>query len=127
LEQEKAEALEAGRLREERQARLNNAVVKSRGYKGEEGPKEGSKDWAALKYRELRAVPVLERLAVRRSHIHGWGLYTKVDVERDDFIIECARGVPYGAFIRCDSYLTHDAGGGFFFEFEVIRAGTSAR
>ena len=94
LEQEKAEALEAGRLREERQARLNNAVVKSRGYKGEEGPKEGSKDWAALKYRELRAVPVLERLAVRRSHIHGWGLYTKVDVERDDFIIECARGVP---------------------------------
>jgi histone-lysine N-methyltransferase SETD1 len=88
LEQEKAEALEAGRLREERQARLNNAVVKSRGYKGDEGPKEGSKDWAALKYRELRAVPVLERLAVRRSHIHGWGLYTKVDVERDDFIIE---------------------------------------
>ena len=94
MEQENAEALEAGRLREERQSRLNNAIVKSRGYKGEEGPKEGSKDWAALKYRELRAVPVLERLAVRRSHIHGWGLYTKVDVERDDFIIECARGVP---------------------------------
>ena len=40
------------------------------------------------KYRELRAVPVLERLAVRRSHIHGWGLYTKVDVSKDDFIIE---------------------------------------
>ena len=46
LEQEKAEALEAGRLREERQARLNNAVVKSRkGYIEE--VKEGSKEWAA--------------------------------------------------------------------------------
>ena len=46
------------------------------------------------KFRRMRSVPLLERLAVRRSHIHGWGLYTKVDVERDDFIIEWARGVP---------------------------------
>ncbi|KAJ1458418.1 hypothetical protein M885DRAFT_512831 [Pelagophyceae sp. CCMP2097] len=40
------------------------------------------------KYRAMKAVPMLDRLDVRRSHIHGWGLYLTRDVRRHDFIIE---------------------------------------
>ena len=45
------------------------------------------------KLRRMRSVPLLERLAVRRSHIHGWGLYCKQDFCKDDFIIEYVGGV----------------------------------
>ena len=40
------------------------------------------------KYRAMKAVHYMERLDVRRSHIHGWGLYLKRDVKRHEFIVE---------------------------------------
>lgn len=40
------------------------------------------------KYREMKSVPLEERLAARRSHIHGWGLFTKVDLPKDTMIVE---------------------------------------
>ena len=85
VEQEKEVALELGRQREKRERALANL---RRGSKKYEEPDFDSVEYNVQKYRALRAVPVLERLAVRRSHIHGWGLYTRVDLKKDDFVIE---------------------------------------
>ena len=41
-----------------------------------------------VKYAALKAVPLTQRLMARRSHIHGWGLFTKVDIKKDNMIIE---------------------------------------
>jgi histone-lysine N-methyltransferase SETD1 len=40
------------------------------------------------KYREMKSVPLEHRLAARRSHIHGWGLFTKVDLPKNSMIVE---------------------------------------
>mmetsp|Transcript_4693 Transcript_4693/g.10574 ORF Transcript_4693/g.10574 Transcript_4693/m.10574 type:complete len:1816 (+) Transcript_4693:173-5620(+) len=40
------------------------------------------------KYREMKAVPMEQRLVARRSHIHGWGLFTKIDIPKNDPIVE---------------------------------------
>ena len=85
VEQEKEVALALGRQREKRERALDNL---RRGSKKYEEPDFDSVEYNVQKYRALRAVPVLERLAVRRSHIHGWGLYTRVDLKKDDFVIE---------------------------------------
>ena len=39
-------------------------------------------------YREMRAVPIEQRLVPKRSHIHGWGLFTKTDLPKDSMIVE---------------------------------------
>jgi hypothetical protein len=41
-------------------------------------------------YRRLKSVPLEQRLLPMRSHIHGWGLFTKVDLKKDDMIVEYA-------------------------------------
>eukprot|EP00559_Dactyliosolen_fragilissimus_P007356 CAMPEP_0184871294 /NCGR_PEP_ID=MMETSP0580-20130426/40634_1 /TAXON_ID=1118495 /ORGANISM="Dactyliosolen fragilissimus" /LENGTH=354 /DNA_ID=CAMNT_0027373937 /DNA_START=1661 /DNA_END=2725 /DNA_ORIENTATION=+ len=40
------------------------------------------------KYEEMKSIPFNRRLSAKRSHIHGWGLFTKVDLSKDDMIIE---------------------------------------
>ena len=40
------------------------------------------------KYSKMKSVPMEDRLAARRSHIHGWGLFTKLDIKKDDMITE---------------------------------------
>lgn len=40
------------------------------------------------KYRLMKSIPMEHRLVARRSHIHGWGLFTKVDLPRDSMIVE---------------------------------------
>jgi len=40
------------------------------------------------KYREMKAVPIEQRLCAKRSHIHGWGLFTKVELPKDSMIVE---------------------------------------
>jgi SET domain-containing protein len=40
------------------------------------------------KYREMKSVPLEHRLAARRSHIHGWGLFAKIDLPKDSMIVE---------------------------------------
>ena len=37
---------------------------------------------------EMKSIPLDKRLAAMRSHIHGWGLFTKVDIPKDSMIIE---------------------------------------
>jgi len=39
-------------------------------------------------YRGMKAVPIEHRLSPKRSHIHGWGLFTKVDLPKDSMIVE---------------------------------------
>lgn len=55
--------------------------------KGEEKAK-ADRNLTQVKYRRMKAVPMDQRLAARRSHIHGWGLFTKLDVLKDDPIVE---------------------------------------
>lgn len=40
------------------------------------------------KYREMKSVPLEDRLVAKRSHIHGWGLFTKKDIRKHQMIIE---------------------------------------
>jgi len=40
------------------------------------------------KYKKMKAIPIGERLVARRSHIHGWGLFTKIDVMKHDPVVE---------------------------------------
>jgi histone-lysine N-methyltransferase SETD1 len=40
------------------------------------------------KYREMKSVPMEERLAAKRSHIHGWGLFAKKDFSANSMIAE---------------------------------------
>mmetsp|Transcript_12377 Transcript_12377/g.23194 ORF Transcript_12377/g.23194 Transcript_12377/m.23194 type:complete len:2389 (-) Transcript_12377:1254-8420(-) len=40
------------------------------------------------KYREMKSVPMEERLAAKRSHIHGWGLFAKIDFPANSMIAE---------------------------------------
>lgn len=42
----------------------------------------------ALKYRQMKAIPIEQRLAAKRSHIHGWGLFTKQEIAKDSMIVE---------------------------------------
>lgn len=39
-------------------------------------------------YREMKSVPIEQRLIAKRSHIHGWGLFTKIDLPKDSMIVE---------------------------------------
>ena len=39
-------------------------------------------------YREMRAVPLSDRVEVRRSAIHGWGLFLKRPVEAHGIVVE---------------------------------------
>jgi len=41
-----------------------------------------------IKYRRMKAVPIEHRLVARRSHIHGWGLFSKIDIIKDYPIVE---------------------------------------
>jgi len=40
------------------------------------------------KYREMKSVPIEQRLVAKRSHIHGWGLFTKIDLPKNSMIVE---------------------------------------
>lgn len=39
-------------------------------------------------YAKYKSVPMEDRLVARRSHIHGWGLFTKIDIKKDEMITE---------------------------------------
>jgi len=55
--------------------------------KGEEMTK-AAKNLTQMKYKRMKSVPMEQRLAARRSHIHGWGLFTKIEIAKDDPIVE---------------------------------------
>jgi len=41
-----------------------------------------------VKYCEMKSVPLDHRLAAKRSHIHGWGLFAKVNLSKHSMIAE---------------------------------------
>mmetsp|Transcript_22340 Transcript_22340/g.32995 ORF Transcript_22340/g.32995 Transcript_22340/m.32995 type:complete len:527 (+) Transcript_22340:4038-5618(+) len=54
----------------------------------EERKAKADRDSLQQKYFLMKSVPLVERLAARRSHIHGWGLFSKIDLPKDSMIIE---------------------------------------
>lgn len=41
-----------------------------------------------VKYRRMKSIPMEQRLVARRSHIHGWGLFTKMEIAKHDPVVE---------------------------------------
>ena len=59
------------------------------GVKGEETPGEmKNADKIQAMYQEMKSTPLESRLTAKRSHIHGWGLFTKYDLPKHSMIIE---------------------------------------
>jgi hypothetical protein len=58
------------------------------GTDADEKKAKADRDSNAQKYKAMKAVPLDERLAARRSHIHGWGLFCKIDLPKDSMIVE---------------------------------------
>lgn len=57
--------------------------------RGGRDPKEAKIETAVQeKYKEMKSVPLEDRLVAKRSHIHGWGLFTKKDIKKHQMIIE---------------------------------------
>lgn len=54
------------------------------------GDGESTREFESIqaKYREMKSVPMEERLAAKRSHIHGWGLFAKKDYPKNSMIAE---------------------------------------
>jgi hypothetical protein len=71
-----------------RKADVENAGLDAIGKKMD--PENSNADSSAnqAKYKEMRSVPIDQRLAAKRSHIHGWGLFTKVDLRKDSMAVE---------------------------------------
>jgi histone-lysine N-methyltransferase SETD1 len=59
------------------------------GKKGVDAEKaKADRSRTQAKYREMKAVAIEQRLVAKRSHIHGWGLFTKMDLPKDSMIVE---------------------------------------
>jgi len=58
--------------------------------KGRHIPGESKSEMVSnqAKYDEMRSVPMDQRLAAKRSHIHGWGLFTKLRLSKHSMIVE---------------------------------------
>lgn len=64
------------------------ATAKEKEAAGEE--EEIKEDQAGIEkqYEKLKSVPLIERLQPLRSHIHGWGLFSKIAIRAGEMIIE---------------------------------------
>jgi len=69
---------------------LVSGVDRSSSGKGDEqlvGETKNAEKIQAM-YQEMKSVPMECRLTAKRSHIHGWGLFTKNDLPKHSMIIE---------------------------------------
>jgi len=76
--------------KEKKQSQGNNAGGGARGRMAGSGQhlvdfSHGSRE---QKYWRMKSVPLNQRLQPLRSHIHGWGLFTKIDLPKNSMIIE---------------------------------------
>jgi SET domain len=62
-------------------------VAQPTSRKGEDKAKS-DRSLMQAKYKAMKATPIEHRLVARRSHIHGWGLFTKRAFDKDDAIVE---------------------------------------
>lgn len=56
--------------------------------KGDEKVVAADRSLVQAKYRKMKSIPIENRLVARRSHIHGWGLFTKLDISKNDPVAE---------------------------------------
>ena len=82
-----------------------------------------SKGVYQAKYKKMKSVPIEQRLVARRSHIHGWGLFTKIDVPKNDPIIEYMGEVLHKpvADIREKKYEISGEGSCYMFRLDLHR------
>ncbi len=40
-------------------------------------------------YKRMKSMPISQRLVAKRSHVHGWGLFVRVEVPKNEMIVEC--------------------------------------
>ena len=64
------------------------AGVGSGGKKFDSEKAKADRSLNQRKYRKMKSIPMGQRLEAKRSHIHGWGLFSKVDVPKDGMIVE---------------------------------------
>lgn len=64
------------------------APLDASGRRAGQEESKSDRDSNQLKYREMKLVPMEQRLVARRSHIHGWGLFTKIDLPKHSMIVE---------------------------------------
>ncbi|GKY95140.1 hypothetical protein MPSEU_000477800 [Mayamaea pseudoterrestris] len=55
---------------------------------GDEAKARIDRNLINARYRRMITIPIEQRLVARRSHIHGWGLFTKTDIAADHPIVE---------------------------------------
>jgi SET domain len=63
--------------------------------KKSEEKEKAERNLVQVKYRAMKSIPMEQRLAARRSHIHGWGLFTKADISKDDPVVEYTGEIIY--------------------------------
>ena len=65
----------------------NNSNEKKKKTRRNNSLSNTSIDYAS-KYLELKSIPWEERVCVRRSRIHGWGIFVRKSFKKDDMIVE---------------------------------------
>ena len=71
-----------------RKADSENAGGDTSGKKLDPEKVKADKNANQAKYRAMRALPIDQRLVAKRSHIHGWGLFTQIDFPKDSMVVE---------------------------------------
>ena len=74
-------------------------------------------------YRRMKSVPASERLVAKRSHVHGWGLFVKVTVPRNDMIVEYVGETVRGcvADLRERKYEEQNVGSCYLFRLDRVQ------
>jgi len=73
---------------EDKSSSSSTALTKGADTTKDPSRNESSFEAVQAKYREMKSVPMEQRLAARRSHIHGWGLFAKQDYPKNSMIAE---------------------------------------
>jgi hypothetical protein len=71
-----------------RNAETENVGTDAPGKKTDPEKLKADRSLNQRKYREMHSVPIDHRLVAKRSHIHGWGLFSKIDIPKDGMIVE---------------------------------------
>lgn len=101
----------------------DDAADATAGTKSNEEKAVADKNIVQAKYRQMKALPIDQRLVARRSHIHGWGLFTKRDIPKHNPVVEymgeiIRQGV---ADVREKAYELSGEGSCYMFRLDLTR------
>lgn len=71
-----------------RKAENENGSAEVLGKKGDSEKAKADRNRIQAKYKDMKIVPIDRRLVAKRSHIHGWGLFAKIEFPQDSMIVE---------------------------------------